>query len=62
MTFRADVETCPRCGSAMTLLELCTDPDSIRQAFVRQGLGPMPHVLEFTRRWRAGAGGQAPGV
>ena len=51
-TFRVDVETCSRCGSAMRLLELCTEPRSIERALVREGLGPMPPPRRVSRERR----------
>ena len=46
--FRADVETCPRCGGGMRWLEAATDPQDAARLMAQHGLGPQP--LPVVRR------------
>ena len=40
--FRADLETCPRCGGPMRWVEAATAPEAIARLLAKQGLGPPP--------------------
>lgn len=40
--FRADVETCPKCGGGMRWLEAATDPQHAARLMAEHGLGPQP--------------------
>jgi Putative transposase len=40
--FRADLETCTRCGGPMLWLEIATDRDAIARLLAKHGLAPRP--------------------
>jgi hypothetical protein len=40
--FRADLETCSRCGGAMRWVEVATKPQAIARLLAKHGLGPQP--------------------
>jgi hypothetical protein len=48
--FRADVETCVKCGGAVRWLEVATEPADAARLIAQHGLGPLPPPVVRTSR------------